>query len=165
MWATWNADATQFVVVKPISTTTSSPTTGPTGGTDSGSQTSPPGSRPSDGTEGQGQGQGQEQSTASTGLSTAAKAGIGVGAGIGAILLAAVGYLWWRLHKTKGELDEIRGGRGAGQGQGETSIDQTWPAATYLHMPKDVVHDPQEADGRQQRVELPGQMMYREVQG
>lgn len=66
-----------------------------------------------------------ERSTESTGLSTGAKAGIGVGAAVGALLIAAVVFLWWKLHKTTKQMAETM------NNQYQATYPPSTPAVSY----------------------------------
>ncbi|KAH6641907.1 transcription initiation factor IID, 18kD subunit-domain-containing protein [Chaetomium tenue] len=114
-WAVYNSELTQYDVVTPLSTATSSASmsttstssdasdTSDASSTTSGTSASTSGSEQPEETGGSSQA-GTDSSTNSnepTGLSTAAQAGIGVGAAVGAILIIGMAYLAWQLSKTK----------------------------------------------------------------
>ena len=88
----------------------------------------------------------------SSGLSTGAQAGIGIGAALGALLLAAVAYLFWKLHKTK----KAMGGGAGSQWQGYPQDPySTPPPAPGSYYPQDP----------QQKFELHGDRGTHELQG
>ncbi|KAK0708654.1 hypothetical protein B0H67DRAFT_496106 [Lasiosphaeris hirsuta] len=119
-WATWSAAASQFVVVNPISTSsTSSIPSSTLASTTSFAPyltTTLPGNGTPSGT--------PQPSQAAQGLTAGAQAGIGVGAAIGALLIAAVVFLLWKMKKNKRLLGEVR-----------KQTENTWPAV-YPEPPK-----------------------------
>ncbi|KAL2755386.1 hypothetical protein ACRALDRAFT_1082359 [Sodiomyces alcalophilus JCM 7366] len=134
IWATWNRDSTQYVVVitttsststseqsftstheQPSSPLTSAATSTPaTAGDDRGNHStstatseasSPIGTAP-EGSQSAAHVQPSPDDSSDEGLSMAAQAGIGAGAGVGVILIAAVIYLIWKLRKNQKMLEE-----------------------------------------------------------
>ncbi|ROT35115.1 hypothetical protein SODALDRAFT_329289 [Sodiomyces alkalinus F11] len=152
IWATWNRDETQYVVVlaTPSSTSTSeepsstvdtesatTSTQSPTASDDRGDRStstseasSPAETAPEESS--QSAPQPSPDASSEEGLSVAAQAGIGAGAGVGAILIAAVIYLFWKLRKNQKMLEENQRAAAAGRWTG---------AAPYAEQPPQPMSD------------------------
>ncbi|RSM12407.1 hypothetical protein CEP52_002494 [Fusarium oligoseptatum] len=100
-WATWNRQATEYLVVGTMYTgdaasSTAEATTTATSESSSAATTSEAI------TSSTGEAQASEPTEApAPGLSTGAQAGIGVGVGVGALVVAAVIYLFWKMRKNE----------------------------------------------------------------
>lgn len=153
VWATWNRESSQFVVVRTI---TEEPTESSTSSATSASTTSGAGPSSSDSSTAGPAGdstQTSAQPTPSTldpapsteeaqedpGLSTAAKAGIGAGAGAGALLIAVVVFLLLKVRKSKKAL----------QAQQTQHASHQWPGP-YQQPPAPYVYYKGPAEGWQQ---------------
>ncbi|KAI8672056.1 hypothetical protein NCS56_00667900 [Fusarium sp. Ph1] len=152
-WATWNRQATEYLVVGTMYTgdpasSTAEATTTATSESSSASTTSEAA------TSATGEAQAPEPTEASApGLSTGAQAGIGVGVGVGALVVAAVIYLFWKMRKNEKAAKEAKH---SPPDYGAPQMDNAWQQTHYL--PK----EPQELHGHQfqgygVRAELPAQ--------
>ncbi|KAK4121163.1 hypothetical protein N657DRAFT_647984 [Parathielavia appendiculata] len=93
------------------------------------------------------------QTEQSSGLSTGAQAGIGVGAAVGALLVLAVAYLWWKLKKTQ----EVIAATAAGRHGWHNSYPPPPPAPSYYPQDISMKH---ELQGDRETHELQGQSYY-----
>lgn len=156
-WAMWDASSAEYLVVTPLArtgsasrtavATSATPTPDASGRTRSlttASQTpAQTGTAP-------GQSEGSQGSTPSGGLSQGAQAGIGVGAAVGVLLISAVGYLWWKLKRTKKMVE-------GSQGQGGPKDS---PNPAQLPTPFDMAQLPTRSDYTgydQAKAELPAE--------
>ncbi|KAL6363998.1 hypothetical protein LRP88_03431 [Fusarium phalaenopsidis] len=150
-WATWNRQATEYLVVGTMYTgdpgsSTAEATT--TGASSSATTTSEAASSAT------GEAQTPESTEApASGLSTGAQAGIGVGVGVGALVIAAVVYLFWKMRKNE---EAAREGNHSSSDHGAPQMGTAWQQTH--HLPK----EPQELHGHQfqgygVRAELPAQ--------
>ncbi|KAH7176186.1 hypothetical protein EDB81DRAFT_706464 [Dactylonectria macrodidyma] len=102
IWATWDREASQYVVVGTLFDSDPTSTTAPATTSKISSTTSATSAPITTARETSTSVPTQDASGSSEapmGLSTGAKAGIGAGAGVGAILIAAVAYLLWKTRK------------------------------------------------------------------
>lgn len=150
-WATWNRQATEYLVVgtmytgDPASSTAEATTTGAS----SSARTT---SEAASSTTGEAQAPESTEAPAA-GLSTGAQAGIGVGVGVGSLVIAAVVYLFWKMRKNEKAAKE---GNHSSPDHGAPQMGNAWQQTHYL--PK----EPQELHGHQfqgygVRAELPAQ--------
>ncbi|RSM17228.1 hypothetical protein CDV31_003943 [Fusarium ambrosium] len=152
-WATWNRQATEYLVVGTMYTgdaasSTAEATTTATSESSSATTTSEAI------TSSTGEAQASEPTEApAPGLSTGAQAGIGVGVGVGALVVAAVIYLFWKMRKNEKAAKEAKH---SPPDYGAPQMENAWHQTHYL--PK----EPQELHGHQfqgygVRAELPAQ--------
>ncbi len=174
IWAQWDPAKMRYVVKTPLSTVPSSLTSSTASTTSSATSTassnasqqtsatetsaSPNGSQlpTQTGQVATNQPPSTEPSQSSSGLSTAAQAGVGVAAAVGALLIAAVAYLWWKLHKS----GQARRGSGSGpQWQGPQDAYPTSQPSALLYSSQDLRRK-FELQGHEDTQELQGQHYF-----